>query len=80
MEKKTDTKKTNTADGYANVVIHVQDKLGNWHTLRAGIPLSNAKPPEKGILANPDVLTDPERVKFECTVNVAKVYDAPVEF
>ncbi len=79
MEKKTTNTKPK-ANAFMNVLVKVKAADGTEYTYKGGIPLSNAKASEKGLIDNPEVLNDKKRTTIEASIHVIAVEPEEVKF
>lgn len=77
MEHRTkgnNTEQKPTILGYVNQVLEVQNKAGNWIPIKTSnntsIPLMSNVETHKKLLANPEAITDPTRVRVVANIHV----------
>ncbi len=66
--------------GFINVAVQVKAADGNWYTYKGGIPLTDKKASERGLIANPKALEDKKRVKIEASLHVIAEEPDAVKF
>ena len=70
MQAKTPANTKPNTLGFINVEVQVQAKDGTWYTHKGGIPITDKRKCDLGLIANPSAIEDSKRVKMSCSIHV----------
>ena len=65
---------------FLNIDVQIQAENGEWYSFKGGIPVTDKKASERGLVANPTVLDDPKRMKVTVALNVLNEEPKEVSF
>lgn len=65
---------------YLNVEVEVQASNGEWYSFKGGIPVTDKKASERGLVANPHIMENSEKVKCSASLNVITEEPKEVDF